>query len=108
MSHSSSVIIGLPSIKRIPYAQLDETMKINFYGIWNTISILAPYMKELGGYIVNVSSIAGFIGVFGFTDYSASKFAIIGFSEALQSELRPHGIQYLFCARPIPIPLLLK
>ena len=41
----------------IPYAQLDETMKINFYGIWNTTSILAPYMKEQGGYIVNVNVI---------------------------------------------------
>jgi short-subunit dehydrogenase len=49
-------------------------------------------MKEHGGYIVNVSSIAGFIGLFGYTDYSASKFAIIGFSEALRSELKRYGI----------------
>jgi len=49
-------------------------------------------MKTQGGYIVNVSSIAGIIGVFGLTDYCASKFAIIGFSEALRSELMPHNI----------------
>jgi len=67
-------------------------MQTNFYGIWNTISLLSPHMKAAGGYIVNTSSIAGLIGVFGYTDYSASKFAIIGFSEALRSELRPHGI----------------
>jgi short-subunit dehydrogenase len=30
--------------------------------------------------------------VFGYTDYCASKFAIVGFSEALRSELKPHGI----------------
>ena len=35
---------------------------------------------------------AGLIGVFGYTDYSASKFAIIGFSEALRSELKQYGI----------------
>ena len=76
----------------ISFEQFDETMKVNLFGIWNTISILSPHMKKKGGYIVNISSIAGLIGVFGFTDYSASKFAIIGFSEALRSELKPHGI----------------
>ncbi len=75
------------------YSQMDETMKINFYGIWNTTSALVPQMKAKGGHIVNVSSIAGFVGVYGFTDYCASKFAIIGFSEALRSELKPMGIK---------------
>lgn len=77
----------------IAYEQLDETMKINFYGIWNAVSALVPHMKEKGGAIVNVSSMAGFIGVFGYTDYAASKFAIIGFSEALRSELKRYNIQ---------------
>jgi short-subunit dehydrogenase len=77
----------------ISYAQLDETMKINFYGIWNATGFLVPLMKAKGGHIVNVSSIAGFVGVYGFTDYCASKFAIMGFSEALRSELKPWGIR---------------
>jgi len=76
----------------IPFERFDETMKTNLYSIWNTVSVLQPYMRKKGGHIANVSSIAGFIGVFGFTDYCASKFAIIGFSEALKSELRPYGI----------------
>ena len=78
--------------EEISYEQFDETMKINFYGIWHTTKKLVPLIKEKGGYIVNVSSIAGFIGVFGFTDYSASKFAVLGFSEVLRSELKPFGI----------------
>lgn len=76
----------------ISYQQFEETMQINFYGIWHTTQKLVPLMKTKGGYIVNVSSIAGFIGVFGLSDYCASKFAIIGFSEALRSELKPHKI----------------
>ena len=78
--------------EEITYEQFDETMKINLHGTWNTVSALVPHMKERGGYIVNVSSVGGFIGLFGYTDYSASKFAIIGFSEALKSELKQYGI----------------
>lgn len=76
----------------ITYEQFDETMKINLYGTWNTISVLLPHMKKRGGYMVNVSSIAGFIGVFGYTDYGASKFGLIGLSETLRSELKQYGI----------------
>ncbi len=76
----------------VSYQQFDETMRVNMYGIWNTCAALVPHMKEHGGAIVNISSIAGFVGVFGFTDYSASKFAVIGFSEALKSELKQFGI----------------
>jgi len=76
----------------ISFKQFDETMKTNLYSIWNTVSVLLPHMKKKGSHIANVSSIAGFIGVFGFTDYCASKFAIIGFTEALKSELKPYGL----------------
>ncbi len=76
----------------VTFAQFDETMKTNLYGAWSTVSALVPHMKGRGGAIVNVSSMAGFIGVFGYTDYCASKFAVVGLSEALRQELRPCGI----------------
>ncbi len=76
----------------ISVKQFEETMKINLFGVWNTCSFMVPYMKERGGYIVNTSSVAGLVGVFGYTDYSASKFAIVGFSEALRSELKRYNI----------------
>lgn len=73
----------------ITFEQFDETMHTNLYGIWNTISAVVPSMKAKGGCtIVNVSSLAGFMGVFGYTDYCASKFGVIGLSEALRQELR--------------------
>ena len=76
----------------ITYNQFDDTMKTNLYGIWNTCSILVPHMKMKGGAIVNVSSMVGFMGVFGYCDYAASKFAIVGFSETLKSELKKFNI----------------
>lgn len=72
--------------------QFDFTIKTNLYSMWNSNSILVPYMKKRGGHIINTSSIAGFIGVFGYTDYSMTKFGIIGFSEALRSELKKYKI----------------
>ena len=78
--------------EEIPYGQFDETIKIDLYGAWNTCAFLVPLMKKRGGYIVNVSSICGFIGVFGYSDYSAAKFGVLGFSEALRSEVKPNGI----------------
>jgi 3-dehydrosphinganine reductase len=50
-------------------------------------------MKRASGHVVNVSSVAGFMGIFGYTAYSSAKFAIMGFSEALRSELRPYGVK---------------
>ena len=76
----------------ISYGQFEETIKVDLYGTWNTISVLLPHMKERGGYIVNVSSIVGFVGIFGYTDYAAAKFGVIGLSEALRSEMKRHRI----------------
>ena len=69
-------------------------MDVNYFGTVNMLKILVPLMKRRhSGVIVNLSSIAGFIGVYGYTAYGASKFAISGFSDALRSELKPEGIQ---------------
>ncbi len=76
----------------VSYAQLDDTLRMNVHTCWNTVQVLLPHMTGRGGYIVNTSSVAGLIGVFGYTDYCASKFAVVGFSEALRSELKPQGI----------------
>jgi len=80
--------------EEISYQQLDDIMRTNFYGAWSTIQASLPHMKEKGGgHIVNVSSMAGFIGVFGYADYGASKFAMMGLSETLRMELERYRIR---------------
>jgi len=81
------------NVEDISYEQFDATLKINLYGCRNTIAPLIPYMKIKGGLIVNTSSMVGLIGVYGYTDYAASKFALIGYSEVLRSELKAYNIQ---------------
>jgi short-subunit dehydrogenase len=73
--------------------RVEETVRVNLMGCIHTSRALAPCMKNNGGVIVNTSSVAGFVGVFGYTDYCASKYGVIGFSEALRSELKPWGIK---------------
>ena len=72
--------------------QFHQTMSTNLYGMWYIIKTLVPYMKAKGGKIVNISSMCGLMGIFGYTDYCASKYAVIGFSEALRSEMKRFNI----------------
>lgn len=69
-------------------------MEINYYGTLHICKYFVPGMVARGsGTIVNISSQAGFFGIIGYTGYSASKFAVRGFSDALRSELKPLGVQ---------------
>jgi short-subunit dehydrogenase len=73
-------------------AWYEELMRINLWGsVWCTQAAL-PYLKAAQGSIVAVSSLAGLIGVPGRTAYSASKFAMTGFFEALRAELKGAGV----------------
>lgn len=68
-------------------------MDINFHGTVNATKAFLPGMLARGsGHIVFISSVAGYLGTYGYTAYGASKFAIKGFSDALRLELRPKHI----------------
>ncbi len=66
---------------------------INYLGTVYPTKVVIPNMIEKrSGHIINISSVAGYMGVYGYTAYSASKFAVRGFSDALRSEMRLHNI----------------
>lgn len=70
----------------------ENLMRINLWGsVWCTHAAL-PHLKQSRGSIVAVSSLAGLVGVPGRTAYSASKFAMTGFFEALRAELKNAGV----------------
>jgi short-subunit dehydrogenase len=70
----------------------EDLMRINLWGsVWCTHAAL-PSIKASRGRIVAVSSLAGLVGVPGRTAYSASKFAMTGFFEALRAELAGSGV----------------
>ena len=94
--------------EKISYESFDAVMKINVYGTRNTVSAVLPYMKQNGhGHIVNLSSAAGLMGMFGYSLYSTSKYALIGFSECLRSELKPYHIQVsVVCPPEVKTPFI--
>jgi len=70
----------------------ETLMRINLWGaVWCTHAAL-PWLKESRGRIVAVSSLAGLLGVPGRTAYSATKFAMSGFFEALRAEVKLRGV----------------
>ncbi|AXT86526.1 short-chain dehydrogenase [Aeromicrobium sp. A1-2] len=78
----------------------DRILDINLRGVITGTKLVAPDMIARGrGHIINVASAVGRIAVANGATYSASKFAVVGFSEAMQSELAPAGID-VSCVLP--------
>lgn len=74
-------------------AVIDRLMAVNYIGATNAIRAVLPTMVERRhGHIINVAAMAGRVGAPYQAAFSASKFALVGFSEALAAEVRPFGV----------------
>ena len=92
---------GISMRARFQDADLDvikRLMQTNFFGTVFTTKFALPHLLASKGSIVGMSSIAGYRGLPGRTGYSASKFAMNGFLEALRTELLPQGVHVLTAA----------
>lgn len=69
---------------------------INVFGPWAVAQAVLPHMRQRGGgQLIHISSALGLFGMAGLSAYSASKFALEGFSEALAQEVAAFGIKLL-------------
>lgn len=81
----------------------EKQMAVNYFGTLYAIRAVAPSMIERGsGSIVGVSSAAGLLGVFGYSAYGATKYAVRGLCDVLRTELKPKGI-YVGCVYPTDV-----
>jgi NAD(P)-dependent dehydrogenase (short-subunit alcohol dehydrogenase family) len=77
-----------------PLEDWDWTLGVNLWGVIHGCHFFVPEMVRRGmrGHVVNISSTFGLLAPPGVCPYSTTKFALIGFSESLRTELAPHGV----------------
>lgn len=84
------------SIEESNEAEVKKLFDVNVWGYIKATKAVLPHMrKRAEGLIINISSVTGIEAFPGVTFYSASKFAIEGFSQALKKEVSPLGIDVL-------------
>ena len=82
------------AVEQTPIAEAKAQLETNFWGCVRVVQAVLPTMRRQGsGRIVLISSIGGVIGLPFQAFYSASKFALEGYGEALAYEVAPYGIQ---------------
>lgn len=88
---------GFASFDRIEDARaedLEAMMRTNYFGaVACTRAVLPQMLERRSGTIVNVASICGIMGYAGMGGYCATKFALVGFTEALRDEVIDRGVR---------------
>jgi NAD(P)-dependent dehydrogenase (short-subunit alcohol dehydrogenase family) len=87
---------GIGILEDFADAPLEDFAKVVDVNLWGVIYgsklFLPALLRQGGGHIVNISSLAGIISTPGMVSYGTTKFAVRGFSESLRAELAPHSI----------------
>ena len=87
--------------EEVPVEVFERTMAVNYFGTLYPLKALVPAMRRRGrGAVVLISSGAGLYGIFGYTPYAPSKFALRGLAEALRAELKGTGVRLLIVYPP--------
>ncbi len=93
----------LGAVEDLPRADLRHQFEVNVFGAMQMCREVLPTMRAQGsGRIVNVSSLAGKVSVPLMGAYSASKFALEAFSDALRAEVKPAGVRVVL-VEPGPV-----
>ncbi|BDY05596.1 SDR family oxidoreductase [Ferrimonas sp. YFM] len=90
--NNAAVAIG-GAIDDVTIDDWKQVMSINVEGVFNTINMSVEYLKKVGGSIVNVSSVSGIGGDWGFSPYCASKGAVSNFTRSLALDLGRQGVR---------------
>jgi 3-oxoacyl-[acyl-carrier protein] reductase len=81
------------SIENMTPDQWNETIDTNLTGVFNSVKASIPSLKESKGYIMTIASLAGTNFFENGAAYNASKFGLVGFTQAIMLDLRKLGIK---------------
>ena len=91
---NNSGVIQVGPLEHMERQDFETAMATHFWGPLHMMMEIVPAMRRRGfGRIVNIASIGGRIAIPHLASYSASKFALVGLSDAARAELAPHGIR---------------
>jgi NAD(P)-dependent dehydrogenase (short-subunit alcohol dehydrogenase family) len=86
-------VIQVGPLEHMTIEEFENAMATHFWGPLYLMMAVVPSMRRRGfGRIVNIASIGGRIAVPHMAPYCASKFALVGLSDSVRSELKEHGI----------------
>jgi meso-butanediol dehydrogenase/(S,S)-butanediol dehydrogenase/diacetyl reductase len=88
----SAGVVNLGPVEVLTEEAIDIVLDVNLKGTILTCQAAIPYLKS-GGSIITISSIGGKMGIAGLAHYCATKFAIVGFTNALAKELAGKGVR---------------
>jgi NAD(P)-dependent dehydrogenase (short-subunit alcohol dehydrogenase family) len=87
----------LKSIEELTWDEWRGQIDVNLGGVWGCTKAALPYLKEAGradgAWVINIGSLAGRNTFAGGSAYNASKFGLVGMTEAIMLDLRPQGIR---------------
>jgi len=87
-------IAGRGAVADMPIERWHEVIETNLTGVFYGCRAAVPWLRKRGGgYIINISSLAGVNPIPNLSAYNASKFGLVGFSEAFMQEIRYEGIR---------------
>ncbi|HMG90661.1 MAG TPA: SDR family oxidoreductase [Chryseolinea sp.] len=81
------------SIETLTEDQWHETIDTNLTGVFNSVKASLEAVKKTKGYIITMASLAGINFFPGATAYNASKFGLVGFTQALMLDIRNYGVK---------------
>lgn len=85
-------IVGSHPFLQKPDEWIEKTIAVNLLSIfWTTKAFLPDMLSKGEGHVVNMASAGGLLGVPYITDYSATKFAVVGLTESLRQEMKLSG-----------------
>lgn len=100
---------GLCHVGDLETLRLDECrldMEVNYFGTVHVLHAAAPRLRP-GSHVICVASVAGLKGLPEFAGYGATKFAVLGFCEAVEGELRRRGIALsVLCPPAVATPMV--
>lgn len=105
---NSAGILREGRFDQAPLSEYRQLLDVNFFGVLHCVRALLPVLRQQPrAAIVNVASVAGLLGVYGYAPYCAAKHALLGLSETMRIELRGSGVRvHVVCPPEFDSPMV--